>query len=160
MGLTFSGNDLVEVAVQMERNGLQFYSKAADSVKDDRAKELLFKLSRDEIQHLEFFQRLLSTVGQVDIHESYAGEYEKYLQAHVDEQIFTEVRMKQLMAQTTLSERDALQFGIDAEKDAILYYTEMLRFVPSAEHRTIQRIIDEEKTHFSQLTGLLKTVRS
>jgi rubrerythrin len=159
MSVGFSGRDVVEAAVQMERNGLRFYAEAADSVNDGLARDLLRRLAADEVQHLRFFEGMLTSVGLATLHESYPGEYEKYLQAHVDGQVFTKERMEQLLAQKAMPERDALQFGIDAEKDAILYYTEMNRFVPLRDHAMIDGIIDEERRHLAQLTELMKRRR-
>ena len=156
MTIHFTGSELVEVAVQMEKNGLQFYSSAADTVLNAKAKALLHKLANDEVQHLRLFEGLLTSVGLAQLHESYPGEYATYLQAHVDGQVFTEARMKQLLAQKALSERDAIQFGMDSEKDAILYYTEMLRFVQAGDQKMIGNIIDEEKKHLSALVTMMK----
>lgn len=156
MSLGFSASDLVEAAVQLEKNGHRFYTMAADGLASRRAKDLLHRLAHDEVEHLKLFERLLTSVGQADIRESYPGEYGVYLRAHVDSQVFTQARMTQLLAQKTMSERDALQFGIDSEKDAILYYSEMIRFVPSRDRATVEGIIDEERRHLSQLVGLMK----
>jgi rubrerythrin len=160
MTLKMTGSDLVEVAVQMERNGQKFYTTAADSVASQRTKALLMRLAQDEVEHLRFFEKLLGSVGLVDIHETYPGEYETYLQAYVDGQVFTKARLDGLLAQKTMSERDALMFGIDSEKDAILYYTEMLRFVAASDHQAIKGVIHEEKKHFAQLCGVLTDLKA
>ena len=156
MTVHFTGSELVEIAVQMERNGLQFYASAADTVANVKAKDLLHRLANDEVRHLKLFEGMLTSPGLVNMHESYPGEYAKYLQAHVDGQVFTEARMKQLLAQKALSERDALRFGMDSEKDAILYYTEMLRFVQASNEKTVQNIIEEEKKHLAGLVEMMK----
>jgi rubrerythrin len=156
MALQFTGSELVEIAVQMEKNGMQFYAAAADAVGNARARGLLRDLAADEVQHLRIFQGLLTNLALADLNESYPGEYQVYLQAHVDGQVFTEARMKRLLAQQSLSEREALQFGLDSEKDAILYYTEMLRFVPGADQKTVQGIIEEEKKHLAKLAAMMK----
>jgi len=158
MSLGFSASDLVEAAVQLERNGHRFYSTAADSVAGQRAKDLLHRLANDEVEHLRLFERLLTTVGLTEIRESYAGEYGVYLRAHVDSQVFTEARLAHLLAQKTMAERDALQFGIDSEKDAILYYSEMIRFVPQRDRATVESILEEERRHLTQLVGLMKDI--
>lgn len=158
MTMSFTGSELVEFAVQLEKNGLNFYATAADTVVNPKTKDLLHVLANDEIQHMHLFQDLLTHVGLADLRESYPGEWVTYLQAHVESQVFTAARMKQLLAQKTLSERDALQFGIDSEKDAILYYTEMMRFVQSADQKTVQGVIDEEKRHLTRLVGMMKDV--
>jgi rubrerythrin len=165
MSVGFTASDLVEAAVQLERNGHRFYTAAADSLASQRAKDLMHRLADDEVEHLKLFERLLTTVGLADVRESYPGEYGVYLKAHVDSQVFTQARMTQLLGQKAMSERDALQFGIDSEKDAILYYTEMIRFVPQRDHAAVEGIIDEERRHLSQLVGLMqdaapKAVRS
>lgn len=159
MSIGFRGHDMVETAVQMERNGLRFYRQAADGVADGLARDLLQRLADDEVRHLRFFETMLASVGLAELHESHPGEYEKYLRAHVDGQVFTAARMEKLLAEPTMSEVEALQFGIDAEKDAILYYTEMNRFVPSRDHTMIEGILDEERRHLAQLTELLKRRR-
>ncbi len=159
MSLGFSASDLVEAAVQLERNGHRFYTTAADAVASQRAKDLLHRLADDEVEHLKLFERLLTTFGLASVRESYSGEYGTYLKAHVDSQVFTKARMDALLAQKAMPERDALQFGIDSEKDAILYYSEMIRFVPPRDHPTVEGIIDEERRHLSQLVGLMKDTK-
>ena len=77
----------------------------------------------------------------------------------MDGQVFTQARMEQLLAQKTLTNDEALRFGIDAEKDAILYYTDMNRFMPARDRTLVEGIIDEERKHLTQLVGLLKDRR-
>ena len=160
MSVGFTASDLVEAAVQLERNGHRFYMTAADSLSSQRARDLMHRLAEDEVEHLRLFERLLTTVGAADVRESYPGEYGVYLKAHVDSQVFTQARLTQLLTQKAMSESDALQFGIDSEKDAILYYTEMIRFIPSRDHNAVEGIIAEERRHLSQLVGLMKDTES
>jgi rubrerythrin len=159
MSLGFSASDLVEAAVQLERNGHRFYLAAADEVPGARAKDLLHRLADDEVEHLKLFERMLTRVGPADIRETYPGEYAAYLKAHVDSQVFTKARMEALLAQKALAERDALQFGVDSEKDAILYYSQMIGFVPKRDRPTVEGIIEEERKHLAQLVGLMKDNR-
>ena len=49
-----------------------------------------------------------------------------------------------------------LDFAISREMDSILYYHEIKRFVPVAQHLIIDQIIDEERKHFSQLSEAKK----
>lgn len=50
----------------------------------------------------------------------------------------------------------AINFGIQRELDSILYYHEIKNFVPKSQHKLIDKIIDEERKHFSKLTRLRK----
>jgi len=47
-------------------------------------------------------------------------------------------------------------FGIQRELDSTLYFHEIKKFVPKSQHNLIDRIIDEERKHFSKLSELRK----
>jgi rubrerythrin len=156
MGL-FTDRDLVAMAIQMEENGQAFYTKAADKVADQRTKDLLRRLARDEAEHHATFEVMLSSVTGAEPPESYEGEHQAYVKAHLESQVFFKARMDQLLGRAAVSERDALQLGLDSEKDSILFYSEMKSFVSASDHPVVDRIIAEERKHFSTLVELLKT---
>ena len=54
----------------------------------------------------------------------------------------------------------ALEFGIRRELDSILYYQEMKNFVPEQQHSSIDRIIEEERNHFLELSGIKKLYKT
>jgi rubrerythrin len=156
MGL-FTDRDLVAMAIQLEEHGQAFYSRAADKVADTRCKDLLRRLARDEATHRELFERMLSSLGGVQVPQSCDGEDQSYVRAHLESQVFSRARMDQLLGQATVLERDALQLGVDSEKDSILFYSEMKSFVSTSDHPVVDRIIAEEREHFSALVELLGT---
>ena len=49
-----------------------------------------------------------------------------------------------------------MDFAIKRELDSILYYHEIKRLVPVAQHAAIEQIIEEERKHFSALTEMKK----
>ena len=52
----------------------------------------------------------------------------------------------------------AINFGIQRELDSILYYHEIKEFVPKNQHSLIDKVIDEERKHFSKLSELRKKI--
>jgi len=50
----------------------------------------------------------------------------------------------------------ALDFAIQRELDSILYYHEIKKLVPAAQHDTLEKIIKEERKHFLSLTAMKK----
>ena len=56
------------------------------------------------------------------------------------------------------SQVEALDIGIQAEKDSILFYTEMQNLVKPADHQVILTIINQERDHLNQLSQLKKTI--
>jgi len=55
MTYDFNSNEILKMAEQIERNGYQFYTAAAENVSDPRAKEFLLKLADMESQHEVYF---------------------------------------------------------------------------------------------------------
>ncbi len=58
------------------------------------------------------------------------------------------------MATQVNSDAAALELGISMEKDSILFYYEMRERVARPSRVTVDRIINEEKMHLNQFSGL------
>jgi len=154
MSIFFSGNELVEIAIGIEENGLAFYESVANKTKNREAKVIYDYLAGEEKKHLTTFQNMQKTIGQYQPPESYAGEYMLYLKAQVDSHVFSNVKEAQEKAERAPNETNALDIGIEAEKDSILYYSEMQKLVREPDRRIVSKIIDEEKVHLRQLSDL------
>jgi len=60
------------------------------------------------------------------------------------------------MATQADSDIKAIELGISAEKDSILFYYGMKEIMPKRAHPTLDKIIAEEKLHLRQLSELKK----
>jgi len=85
-----------------------------------------------------------------------SGDYSAYLQALTDEAVFTDDMITSEMATQANSDIKALELGISAEKDSILFYYEMRDVMPRSALPVINRIIAEEKSHLQQLADIKK----
>ena len=155
MSIFFNASEIFQVAISIEENGEKFYRHAVRITEDDDTKEIFNYLADEEVDHKKTFENLLSKMEKHEPFEDYPGEYFDYLRAYVDKIIFTtEVLDKEISRiKNTLS---AINFGIQRELDSILYYHEIKQFVPESQHKLIDKIIDEERNHFSKLTELRK----
>ena len=155
MSIFFDASEIFQFAIRIEENGEKFYRHAVRITRDDDTKEIFDYLADEESDHKKTFENLLSKMEKYEPFEDYPGEYLEYLRAYVDKIIFTnEVLDKEIprITDTLL----AINFGIQRELDSILYYHEIKKFVPKSQHKLIDKIIDEERNHFSKLTGLRK----
>jgi rubrerythrin len=159
MSILFSGSELLEIALDIERNGAAFYQALADKTENKNTKAIYEHLAGEERKHLNTFQGILSTVGQYQPPEDYAEEYMLYLKSLAEGSVFSNVTEAQQKAEKTPSEIGALDIGIQAEKDSILFYTELQNFVRQADQKVVLNIIDEEKAHLRQLSQLKQTLR-
>ena len=121
-----------------------------------RARYADSRLAQAEIAHKKTFEGIFAKMEKYSPPESYEGEYSSYLRDYVDSNIiFTREAMDKELSKVkdTMS---ALDFAIRRELDSILYYHEIKRFVPTAQHVAIDQIIDEERKHFSRLSEAKK----
>ncbi|OGP91338.1 MAG: hypothetical protein A2031_04110 [Deltaproteobacteria bacterium RBG_19FT_COMBO_43_11] len=152
----FTASDIVEVAIRIEENGVNFYKFAEQIAKQQEAKELFAHLAQEEVKHKKIFEEIFAKMEKSNPPESYEGEFSAYLRSYVDNNIiFTKEAMDKELAKVT-DTIAAFDFAIRRELDSILYYHEIKKLVPAAQHGTIEQIIEEERKHFSKLTEMKK----
>lgn len=153
MGIKFSGYEIGEMAIQIERNGKAFY-EVLENKSNDNDMRLFFKyLSDQENIHMERFKELRDTLSK----EGYVAPYDwdearDYLSALVSKEVFSGSNVGAKIAEQAKDECAAFDAAIGLEKDSLLFYHEMMRFVNVQDHPLIEAIADEERKHIKVLT--------
>ena len=156
MSISFSGSELINIAIGIERRGIVFYDVMAKSTENATAREVFHYLADMERQHVQIFQDMLAEADKYQFSETQAGEYTAYLQALVDSAVFTDDLVTSEMATQAESDIEALELAIGAEKDSILFYYQMRDIMPQRAQPTVNKVICEEKSHLRQLSELKK----
>ena len=156
MSISFSGSELINIAIGIERRGIAFYEIMTRSTGNAIARDVFQYLADMERKHIQIFQGMLGEADKYQIPETYAGEYAAYLQALVDSAVFTDDMVTSEMATKAGSDIEALELAISAEKDSILFYYGMKEIMPKRAQLTVNKIIAEEKSHLRQLSELKK----
>ena len=151
----FAASDVLQFAVRMEENGGLFYRKAAELSEKSEAKKLFQHLASEEAEHKKTFEKFLSQVTLYEPTEDYPGEYLAYLHNYIDGKVFFS---DDTCALKSFDVASALDFAIQREMDAILYYTELKAFVSADDQKSIDAIIEEERKHFAQLSEIRKNI--
>jgi rubrerythrin len=152
----FSAGELYAIAVGIEKNGVAYYSALSESVDNPQLKKTYLDLAEMERGHIRVFEDLRAALvhsGPVvtpDVEE----EYDAYLKALIGSAVFSDDKVARELALRVSGTAEALQLAIGAEKDSILFYTEMKGLVPAREREAVERIIREEKTHLRDLSAL------
>ena len=156
MSVLFSGSELINIAIGIERRGMTFYDIMTRSTKNAAARDVFQHLADMERQHIQIFQNMLSEADKYQPTEAYTAEYAAYLQALVDNAVFFDDMITSEIATQADSDIRALELAIDAEKDSILFYYGMKDIMRREAQSTIDKIITEEKAHLRQLSELKK----
>ena len=151
----FNANEVLDMAVKIEKNGHDFYKKAAEDVTDESIKSFLSELAAMEIKHEETFKEMQAALSAKEKEEVVFDPYEEtaaYLQALADTRVFYEKQID------TTSAEEVLKEAIAAEKESIVFYLGMKDMVSTeAGKKKMDEIIREEMTHIQIIsTQLLK----
>jgi rubrerythrin len=158
VSIVFSAGEVLNIAIGIEKRGITFYDIMARSTDDIQTREVFEGLVQMEREHLKTFQDMLEEAGGQPPPEASGQEYSGYFQALVDNAVFTD---DMIASGTVADESDiqALDLGIGAEKDSILFYYEMKDIVPRRFVPLVDRIIAEEKSHLQQLSEIKKRIK-
>jgi rubrerythrin len=156
--ITFSGSELINIAIGIERRGIAFYDIMARSIDNVMARSALQYLGDMEREHVKIFQGMLDEADKYQMSEAATEEYADYLQALVDSAVFTDDLATSEVATHTGNDLEALELAIGAEKDSILFYYQMGEVMPPPTQSVVNRIIAEEKSHLKELSELKKNL--
>jgi len=150
----FTTGDILKFAIRIEEDGEMFYRKAALSAKDKKVKDLFTFLADEEVGHKAIFEKMLAGVDANPPAETYSGEYNEYLQEYIDGKVvFTTTAEAEVMSDMS-DVYSVLHFAMGREAYSILYYHEAKQFIDEKNYAAIDKIMEEERTHFSRLARM------
>ena len=156
----FSMENVFDTAIQIERNGESFYTKAAQHAWKSPLRETLLELAHAESVHAASFAwikaRLLDHSGKAK-HADADGIVARYLQGFSERMAFDMTGDAPLTASDTRGMKELLKLAIERERDSILFYTGIHTALPEgADRDAIDAMITEEMAHLVALTMELK----
>jgi len=151
----------IETAIQIEKDGLAFYSEAARQTDDSNGKKMFKSLARDEATHLKLFedarQALLERGNWLSSEEVAAispGELERSPIFPTGEEIKATLRPRSGQAEVPKRELDALQRGLQAEKDSIAFYSQQRDKTDDPDGKAMYAyLVEQEEGHRTILQG-------
>ncbi|MGD9105648.1 MAG: ferritin family protein [Desulfobacterales bacterium] len=148
----FSITEIIEIAVQLEKNGEQVYRKAIGQSKNPELEDLLLGIAEEELEHIDW---LLSLKDDIDKSQDRAQVKE------MDPLLIDDLIGKQTfsLADVDFSQvknsKELIDIFIEFEKDTILFYEMLKTFL--VDEKTIdylEKIIHEESSHIEKLEEL------
>jgi len=154
MGNIFSASEVLELGIQIEKNGRDFYAALAAKVYNPAAIEKFKFLSAEEERHIKVFEKIMEKTQQYQPQGLDADEYMAYMNTLASEHVFTQKDKGAEFAKKVKNEKEAIDLGIGFEKDSIVFYTGMKRVVPEYDAKIIDELIEQEELHLKLLTDL------
>ena len=164
MAIGFNADEVLEMAIRIESNGAAFYRKAAGLQSDEKNRDFFESLAAMEDKHQETFTEMRKTLKEEDkggkVFDPH-GELALYLASMADSLggEGSPSAADALTGNETLE--DIVNIALGLEKDSILFYLGLKNMVPPKYGRDkVEQIIEEERKHVAQLTGILNKVKA
>jgi rubrerythrin len=153
-------DDVLEIAIAMEKLGARFYAAASKVADDPMAKELFEALARAEVLHMNFFEKLRDAVRASDSTPPIpdpGGVMATYVRSWSKNKVFDGMDPKRFVEGRGAVE--LVQEAIGLEQEAIDCYQGLGAFLSSdLDLRALQAIIGQERKHREKLEGVLAVV--
>jgi rubrerythrin len=147
----FNVFEMLEMAKEIENRGYRLYSTHAKYAEDEELKKIFNKLSSDEQEHYNTFDKLekeYQNMEKVDYSYLENKEVNSYLRSLVEYEIFPKGEKKQLEG---LDIDEVLEIAINSEKHTILLYQELIPYNDEKTKEILYKLIGEEKGHYVDL---------
>ena len=153
-----NGDEALKMAIALEEQGLRFYQWAADQVEGATPVKMFMKFADDEREHAEVFQNMMDT--QEPLQPLFdEQEAEAYLGALMADTVFPDQCQWDKWVESLHDPAAVVNYAIQAEKDSIRLYTEMMIQAKVLDaKKTLRRIMEEEKGHLRKLERYLSTL--
>jgi len=153
------GKQFLEVAIEIERNGYNFYEAVGSRNRDKEIRDVFTQLATREKEHEHTFRDMLARLGGYGPSLNPCEDYQ-YVRSLADSSVFTGERAQTLLTKKRMTNVEAIEAGIGFEKDSIMLYSEVLGMIPRQDQEIINMIINEEKKHLSELMYIANKIRS
>lgn len=163
MSQIFNAYEIFKISIQIEKNGKDFYSAAAEKTRDEQFKKLFSELADWESKHIILFENfrdhLYTEVKFEDVFDP-DNLVHLYLKSVADSTVF----VKENDIKNTVSECksiiEILEKALEFEKDSVVFYSSMKSIVPDDLGKAeIDKLIQEELFHVGQLTKEIKGLK-
>ncbi|MBN1410067.1 MAG: ferritin family protein [Spirochaetales bacterium] len=162
MSIIFNADEIFQIAIQIEKNGTDFYNRAAEITKDTEMKNKFLNLAKMETEHEKTFAHMhsqLSSAAKEPTVWDPSNELALYLQAFAKGHVFSVKPDGKTLIKDSDTVKDILKMAINLEIESIALYTGLEDLVPEKLGKAeIKKIIRQEMVHVQILSGELEAL--
>jgi rubrerythrin len=143
MGKEYSLEEALKLAIQGEKDSMDFYRKAASVAKHERAKKVFDTLANEEVGHLKsFFEHYKGKEF---------GDVESFMKTPPDTNNPTYKALLKVIGEDT-AEKQALEIAMQEEKSVVNQYSVMAKDIIDPLVKSIfDRVVKETQGHYDMI---------
>lgn len=154
--MVFNIDEVFKMAVQIEKNGVDFYTKAALNSEEPKIQKYFLKLAEMEKEHIKVFTEMGKEVSEKIGGDNFLDPFDEakaYLKAFLDGEVFSTDENPADKLTGRESYKDILKTAIGLERDSIVFYLGIKKMMPEEYGKEkINKVLDEEMSHIALLS--------
>lgn len=152
----FTIYEIIDLAVQIEKNGEKVYRDALKKVSDPAISSMLQKFADDEAEHIKWFTRFKEEVKGEKIDTRLEEMGRAILLNVLGDQSFS---LEEVDFTRIEQVKELLEFNMEFEKDTVTFYEMICSFVQDDETlKQLEEIIEEENQHIRITKEMLDSI--
>ena len=149
----FSVLEILDLAIQLEKNGESVYRNAVDKVTKPELISLLIWMADEEARHMRWFSEVKNNFERLSINPFMEEMGRKVFGGILGDKSFSH---RDVDFSNVDRQEDLIGIFIEFEKDTILFYETLIPFIEDNETlENITKIIAEENNHIKKLQDFL-----
>ncbi len=150
----FRAGEVLDMAVQIENQGIKFYEACASASLRQDVLEVFRQLIEQERLHVQIFSVMKAGVDDYSLPETYAGEMRSYVDTFVRDRVFHGPAEALRQASDIEDPFRAIEFSIGFEQRSILFYSAIKEVIRYSEIAVVDNVVAQEHGHIRWLLGL------
>jgi rubrerythrin len=151
-----NASDIMDLAMQVEKNGEAFYRAVAKETRSAHTRALFEDLAAQETKHYAVFSRLAQTVREKPLMTDQEwDDYLKYMNTTVQSAFFEGSDKALAAARQVQDEKEAVRMAMGFEKETLLFFYDLRDAIHGSERSFVEKVMTEEKSHIRRLADLL-----
>ena len=150
----FSVNEILDLAIQIEKNGDSVYRRAMEEINESELTTLLEWMADEEIKHANWFASLKDSIESTGVNLFVEEMSRELFNDLLGEKNFSH---KDVDFSKLKNINDLISVFIEFEKDTVIFYEVLVPFIEDVGTlETLDRIISEENNHIRRLQEFLQ----
>ena len=145
-----SGDEVFQVAMELEETGEVFYEALAATSQNSLITSMCRRLARDEVNHYRIFEEMRANRAGYWPTRDLDSDELRFTQSLINERVIPSAeKMREIVAAGSIAE--TLELAIKMEDDSITFYEELVAGADDETAESLRKIIGEENRHKQDL---------
>lgn len=144
-------NEILDFAILMEQKGYEFYTESAKRFNDLKLTQLFHLLAEQEFKHEKIFKKMKEKTGSLKSTTLDDKAEGIHIKDYLGEFLFGKKKSLKEKVKTLKTIEEVVQLAFGIEKDSVVFYSALKRYVDKEHEIVIETVIQEEVSHVLML---------